>query len=126
MEAAEKKLEHQHQEKTTRTETDQMDLMNKVLERTAILEAQASSSTAAEVLLMIENTKMLKKKQKDYKDWKELISHELDSKFKAQTEKIKTLDRKMAAQDSKLDSLLMSMASMKKSVSTENKIKSLV
>eukprot|EP00957_Ditylum_brightwellii_P132215 10081570-Ditylum_brightwellii.AAC.1 len=102
-----------------------MDLMNKVLERTAIFEAQVSSSTSEEVILMIENTKMLEKKQKECKDWKVSISQELDSKFKDQMGKIKTLDEKMAVQDSKLDSLLKSMASMKKSVSTENEIKSL-
>eukprot|EP00957_Ditylum_brightwellii_P157932 12021422-Ditylum_brightwellii.AAC.1 len=74
-----------------------------LLERTAKLEAQSSSSTSKEILQMKENTKLLEKKQKEYNNWKEAISKELG----------------------KLNSWLLSMSSITKNMAANQDIKNM-
>eukprot|EP00957_Ditylum_brightwellii_P106367 8114681-Ditylum_brightwellii.AAC.1 len=75
---------------------------------------------------MIENTKLLDKKQKEYDDWKEAMYKELDARFNDQAEKIGNLDEKIESQAGKLDSLLVSMTSITKNVATDQNIKSML
>eukprot|EP00957_Ditylum_brightwellii_P036560 2770269-Ditylum_brightwellii.AAC.1 len=67
MDAAEKRLET-HKTTPTEKETNQMDLINTILERTAKLEAQKPNSISKEMLQVMENTKLLEKKQKEHED----------------------------------------------------------
>eukprot|EP00957_Ditylum_brightwellii_P093310 7105875-Ditylum_brightwellii.AAC.1 len=83
-----------------------------VLERTEKVEKQASRSTSQEMLQMMENTKILEGKQKEYEDWKESMLVELDTKFKAQLDRINNIDDRMVSHNEKLDIILAGMASM--------------
>eukprot|EP00957_Ditylum_brightwellii_P067711 5139836-Ditylum_brightwellii.AAC.1 len=121
MDAAENKLETQKMTPTEK-ETNQMDLMNTILERTAKLEVQKPNSVSKEMLQVMENTKLLEKKQKEYGDWKKVISKELDTKFKEQKEKIDNMDERLIKQDGKMDNLLASMALLTQNVITEKDI----
>eukprot|EP00957_Ditylum_brightwellii_P140814 10726422-Ditylum_brightwellii.AAC.1 len=58
---------------------------------------------------MIENTKKLEKRQKEYDDWKATLSDKLEGKFKAQNVKIDQVDEHLKILDGKLDQLVNSM-----------------
>eukprot|EP00957_Ditylum_brightwellii_P062841 4768075-Ditylum_brightwellii.AAC.1 len=86
------------------------------------------SSSSVEVAKMVENTKQLKARQKEYEQWQESISNcleeqktNMDTKFQNQNSKLDNLEEKMQAQGTKLDALIARInAVMTKAVTQED------
>eukprot|EP00957_Ditylum_brightwellii_P095795 7298658-Ditylum_brightwellii.AAC.1 len=69
------------------------DLLNTILERTAQLEAQRTSSTPKEVLQMMKNTKQMEERQKEYKEWQKEMVEQINDQFDIQTGKMDSLQK---------------------------------
>eukprot|EP00957_Ditylum_brightwellii_P010005 754983-Ditylum_brightwellii.AAC.1 len=83
LDAAEKKIESHHQQPMEKDGNKHLDLLQTILERTAKLEEQRTSSTPKEVIQMMENTMLMEKKQKEYEDWQKQMLEQIDEWFQA-------------------------------------------
>eukprot|EP00957_Ditylum_brightwellii_P108805 8299721-Ditylum_brightwellii.AAC.2 len=118
MDAVKLNLESHEVGKKDGINPEQQDLLNSSLKRTVQLEARANCKGSPEMVQMMAHTQYLEQKQKKYDDWKATLSAELDSKFKAQTEKIDHVKDHLKTQDGKLDQLMTCVDQLIKNCAT--------